>query len=144
MQFCQLHHKYTGRVVRVLISTRTTRPVYLWCSWQNCISDHKSIRRRRRANDPDPPSHECTAGAFRCYPGPCSPPGDHLLPAGSGIMWLPLAVGRFSPVRIRTRGELIYDRGCSFYQLNHKCTERVVRVLISTRTTRSVHLWFSW
>ena len=27
-------------------------------------------------------------------------------------------------------GELIYDRGCSFYQLHHKYTGRVVRVLI--------------
>ena len=40
--------------------------VYLWCSWQNCISDHKSIRRRRRANDPDPPSHECSMHG-RCF-----------------------------------------------------------------------------
>ena len=30
--------------------------------------------RRRRANDPDPPSHECTAGAFRCFPAHVHPP----------------------------------------------------------------------
>ena len=33
-------------------------------------------------------------------------------------------------------GELIYDPRCSFYQLHHKYTGRVVRVLISTRTTQ--------
>ena len=45
---------------------------------------------------------------------PCSPPGDHFLPAGPGSIWLPLAVAPFSPVRIRTCGELIYDPRCSF------------------------------
>ena len=53
MQLLALHHKCTERVVRVLISTRTTcslhfstrttRSVHLWCSGNSCIPDHSGL-----------------------------------------------------------------------------------------------------